>query len=94
MILTLVLPPKLEERLQEESDRRELTAAEYAIQVLDQHLPLKNWREEFVLLLQAWMEEDNAQEQQELGDYLIKTLDDDRFLKRQLFPKELEGITW
>ncbi len=45
-------------------------------------------------LLQSWIDEEDAEEQWETGEYLIRTLDEDRFSSRKLFPKELKGITW
>ena len=34
------------------------------------------------------------EEQKETGDYLVRTLDEDRLSDRQLFPPELKGVTW
>jgi hypothetical protein len=45
-------------------------------------------------LLQSWIDGEDAEDQKETGDYLIKTLDEDRSSVRELFPAELEGITW
>jgi len=45
-------------------------------------------------LIQSWLDDDNEQEQQETGDYLIDALDTDRHSERKLFPSELEGVTW
>jgi hypothetical protein len=51
-------------------------------------------RNELVTLLQSWMEEGDAEEQQDTGEYLIRTLDEDRLADRPLFPPELKGVTW
>ncbi|WP_310489343.1 hypothetical protein [Chamaesiphon sp. VAR_69_metabat_338] len=45
-------------------------------------------------LLQSWIDGEDAEDQKETGDYLIKTLDEDRSSVRELFPAELEGVTW
>jgi hypothetical protein len=45
-------------------------------------------------LLQSWIDGEDAEDQQETGDYLIKVLDEDRSSVRELFPAELEGVTW
>jgi hypothetical protein len=45
-------------------------------------------------LLQAWIDGEDAEDQKETGDYLVETLDSDRSSLRQLFPPELEGVTW
>ena len=94
MTLTLRLPPGLEERLQHEAQRRGLPADTLTLQLLDQHLPAKDPREELVDLLQSWIEEGDAQEQKETGEYLIEALDKDRLSNRSLFPQELKGVTW
>ncbi len=47
-----------------------------------------------VNLLQSWIDEEDEQEQQETGEYLIEALDQDRLSERPLFPAELKGVTW
>jgi len=47
-----------------------------------------------VNLLQSWRDEEDAEEQQETGEYLIHALDEDRLSERKLFPIELKGVTW
>lgn len=54
----------------------------------------KHPREELIALLQSWIEEGDAREQKETGEYLIETLDKDRLSDRRLFPQELKGATW
>jgi hypothetical protein len=44
--------------------------------------------------LQSWIDGEDAEDQKETGNYLIKTLDEDRSSVRELFPTELEGVTW
>jgi hypothetical protein len=60
----------------------------------DQELPSKNPQEELTKLLQSWIVEGDAQEQEETGEYLVRSLDEDRLSDRSLFPPELKGITW
>lgn len=94
MTLTLNLPPPLEERLQYEAERQGLAAATLTLQLLDRHLPSTDTRGKLAKLLQSWIEEGDAEEQKETGDYLIRTLDEDRLSDRRLFPPELKGVTW
>ncbi len=47
-----------------------------------------------VNLLQSWIDEEDEQEQQETGEYLIEALNQDRLSERPLFPAELKGVTW
>jgi hypothetical protein len=47
-----------------------------------------------VELLQPWIDEGDAQEQKEAGEYLIRVLDEDRLSDRRLFPPELRDVTW
>jgi hypothetical protein len=59
----------------------------------NQHLPSRNPQEELVGLLQSWILEGDAQEQKETGEYLVRSLDEDRLSDRSLFPPELKGVT-
>ena len=45
-------------------------------------------------LLQAWIDGEDEEDQKETGDHLVVNLDKDRSSLRQLFPAELEGVTW
>ena len=78
MMLTISLTPELESRLKLEAERRGLSAQEYTIDLLDRHLPQKDHPAELVALLQAWMDEGDAQEQRETGEILVHSLDQDR----------------
>ena len=40
------------------------------------------------------MDDEDIEEQQETGQYLIRALDEDRLSERKLFPVEMKGITW
>jgi hypothetical protein len=94
MTLTLHLPPDIEQRLTQAAQQQGLPAEAYTLQLLEAHLPPKDHRAELVALLQTWIEEADATEQQDTGAYLVRVLDADRLSARKLFPPELEGITW
>jgi hypothetical protein len=94
MTLTPSLPRDLEQRLTQEATRLGVDPAEYALHVLDQHVPSHDRSAALVALLQSWIEEGDAEEQQQTGNELIRALDEDRLSDRKLFPPELEGVTW
>ncbi len=94
MTLTLDLPPQLEYRLSQEAERRGITVGQFTLQLLDKHLPAKDDPPQIVSLLQSWIDEGDTAEQKETGDYLIRTLDEDRLSDRKLFPPELQGVAW
>lgn len=58
------------------------------------HLPPQDHCTELVTLLQAWIDEDDPEEQRETGEYLVRALDEDRLSDRKLFPSDLKGVTW
>ena len=45
-------------------------------------------------LLRSWMDEENAEEQRETIEYLVRALDEDRLPDCKLFPEELKGESW
>ena len=92
--MTLKLPPELEHRLTAEAQRRHLPVDAYAIGLLEAHLPASERAGEAVALLQEWMDTDDADAQTETGDWLVRTLDEDRAGQRPLFPESLKGVTW
>lgn len=94
MAFIVTLTPELEKRLTQEAQRQGIAADEYALQLLDKHLPTKDRRGELVALIQEWIDADDLEEQQETGDFLIRALDEDRLSDRKLFPRELKGKTW
>jgi len=94
MMLTLNIPPDLEQRLKAEALRLGIPAAEYALRALDQHLPEKERGAKLVALLQSWIDDPDVEEQKETGKFLVRALDEDRPSERKLFPAELEGVTW
>lgn len=94
MTLTLNLSPELEQYLLQEATQQGLSVEALALKLLTSSFLLKQKQTEAVNLLQAWMDDEDTEEQQETGQYLIHALDDDRLSERQLFPSELKGITW
>jgi len=94
MTLLLSLSPELAQRLTADAERLGLTVEAYALQLLSRQTAAKERRAAAVSLLQSWIDEEDAGEHQETGDYLIRVLDEDRSSDRQLFPPELKGVTW
>jgi hypothetical protein len=94
MTLILTLPEDLQQRLQEEARRRGVPADQVMVRLLDQHLPPSHQGAAVGALIQSWIDDVDAAEQKETGDYLIQALDEDRFSDRKLFPPHLKGVTW
>ena len=94
MTLTLNLPPEIERRLTEEAKRQGVTAQEYTVQVLAQILPHRERGAALGVLLASWIKAGDTKEQKETGDYLLRSLDEDRLSDRKLFPPELKGVSW
>ncbi len=93
MTLTLDLTADLEQRLIDEASRHGIPPDQFVLQVLKQHLPIKDRSEQFAALLESWMEEDQ-EEQKDTFEYLVRSLDEDRPPERNLFPPALKGISW
>ena len=93
MTLTLDLTADLEQRLIDEASRHGIPPDKFVVQVLQQHLPMNDRREQFAALLQSWLEEDQ-EEQKDTFEYLVRSLDEDRPSQRKLFPPALKGISW
>jgi len=94
MTLTLELTPDLEQRLTREAAKRGVPAAEFTLELLRQHLPTEDRRTQLMAVFRSWIKEGDAEEQRETGEYLIRTLDEDRLSDRKLFPPELKGVSW
>jgi hypothetical protein len=95
MTLTLNLPPELEQYLLQEAERQGLSVEAMSLQLLAKSLQLSQKQAEAVEMLQSWIEgEEDVEEQQETGEYLVQVLDEDRLSDRKLFPLEMKGITW
>ncbi|WP_448603176.1 hypothetical protein [Thermoleptolyngbya sp.] len=94
MTLNLNLSPELEQYLLQEASQKGLSIEALALQLLTKSILLKQQQAEAVKLLQSWIDDEDSEEQQETGQYLVETLDKDRLSDRRLFPPELKGITW
>jgi site-specific recombinase len=93
MTLTLSLPPEIEQYLTQKAGEQGLSTEDYTLQLLTTVIPTeKNTR--LANLLQRWIDQGDAEEQQETGDYLIQVLDADRLSDRPLYPTEMKGVSW
>ena len=94
MTLTLDLPLEIEQYLLQEAKQQGLSIESVTLQLLTSSIMLKQKQIDAVNLLQSWIDEEDSEEQQETGEYLIRALDEDRLSDRKLFPIEKKGITW
>jgi alpha-galactosidase len=94
MTLTLSIPPEIEQHLDRKAREQGLSTEAYALQLLSESISVQEKSTKLVNLLQSWIDEDDVEEQQETGEYLIQALDEDRLSDRKLFPSELKGVTW
>lgn len=94
MELILDLPPELEQYLMQEAKQQGLSVESVTLQLLTKSLQLKQKQAEAIDMLQSWVEDEDVEEQQDTGQYLIQVLDEDRLSERKLFPLEMQGITW
>jgi hypothetical protein len=94
MTLNLNLPPELEQYLLQEASQQGLSVEVLTLQLLAKAIPQKDKQTAILNLVQSWIDEDDAEEQKETGEYLIQSLDEDRLSHRPLFPPEMKSITW
>jgi hypothetical protein len=94
MTLTLNLPLELEKYLLQEARKQGLSVESVTLQLLTSSILLKLKQSETVNLIQSWIDDEDTEEQQETGQYLIRALDEDRLSERKLFPVEMKGVTW
>lgn len=71
MTLTLDLSPELEQSLLHEAHQQGLSVEALALQLLANSIVLKQKQTEAVNLLQSWIDDEDGEEQQETGQYLI-----------------------
>jgi plasmid stability protein len=88
MILTLDLPPELEQYLAKEAAQHGLSVEAMTLQLLAASLNVKQNQAETVDMLQSWIDDEDEAEQQETGRYLVQVLDEDRLSDRKLFSDE------
>jgi hypothetical protein len=94
MKLTLNLPSEIEQYLLQEAKQQGLSVESLTLQLLTSFIHLREKQTKAVNLLQSWMDDEDIEEQQETGQYLIRILDEDRLSERKLFPSEMKGVTW
>ena len=94
MALTLHLPQDLAQRLAQAAEQEGVPEEQVTIRLLDQHLPPSDRRAAALALLDSWLDEAEADEQRETGEYLIRALDEDRLSDRPFFLPELKGQSW
>ncbi|MEO0377660.1 MAG: hypothetical protein AAF329_24270 [Cyanobacteria bacterium P01_A01_bin.17] len=94
MTLTLDLSPELEQYLRHEASQHGISLDALALQLLRDSILTKQKQAEAINILQSWIDDDDTEDQQETGQYLIQKLDEDRLSERKLFPLEMKGITW
>nr|WP_242025332.1 hypothetical protein [Leptolyngbya sp. FACHB-36] len=61
--------------------------------MLADSISLKQKRTEVVNLLQSWLDDEDVEEQQETGQFLIQALDDAQLSDRKLFPLGMKSVT-
>ncbi|MCE2674690.1 MAG: hypothetical protein DWQ53_11510 [Microcystis flos-aquae DF17] len=94
MALTLNLKPEIEQYLTQRAKEQGLSLESYTLKLLTDTILSQEKKIKLVNLLQSWIDEEDEEEQQETGEYLIEILDQDRLSDRPLFPSQLKGITW
>jgi hypothetical protein len=86
MTLTLSLTPEMEQYLVQKASEQGLSTEDYTVQLLTTAIPTSANNTKLANLLQSWIDQGDAEEQQETGDYLIQALDADRLSDRPLYP--------
>lgn len=94
MTLILNLPSEVEQYLLQEASKQGLSIESVTLQFLTSFIFLRQKQAKAVNLLQSWIDDEDIEEQQETGKYLIHALDEDRLSERKLFPVEMKGVTW
>ncbi|MEG3878436.1 hypothetical protein QT972_13730 [Microcoleus sp. herbarium7] len=94
MTLTLDLPSEVEQYLLQEANEQGISIESVTLQLLKKFIILRQKQAKAVNLIQSWMDDEDIEEQQETGEYLIGALDEDRLSERKLFPVEMKGVTW
>jgi hypothetical protein len=85
MSITLSLTPEMEQSLAEGALEQGLSTEDYALQLLATAMPGARSNGKLARLLQSWVDEDDVEEQQSTGDYLIQALDGDRLSDRLFY---------
>lgn len=94
MTLTINLPPELEQYISEQAEQQGVSIEAMTLQLLTQSIVSRQKQAQAIDVLQSWIDDEDVAEQEETGQYLLQVLDRDRLSERQLFPLEMEGVTW
>ena len=94
MTLNVRLTPEIELHLTQRAEQKGISVEAYTLEILTEYLFKKDKQSSLVNLLDSWLDEDDAQEQQSTGEFLINALDQDRLSERKLFPPEMKGVSW
>lgn len=94
MTLTLDLPPDMEHYIMQEAQQQGLSVEAMTLQLLAKSIAFKQKQAKAADILESWIDDEDIEDQQTTGQYLLQVLDADRLSERQLFPQELKGITW
>ncbi|BBC23920.1 hypothetical protein [Pseudanabaena sp. ABRG5-3] len=92
MTLTLNLPSEVEQYLLQEANQKGISIEYVTLDLLTSFILLRQKQAKAVNLIQSWIDDEDIEEQQETGEYLIHALDEDRPSERKLFPVEMKGI--
>lgn len=66
--MTLTLTPEIEQYLTQRARQQGLSTEAYTLQLLIEYILVKQKQTKSIDLLQSWMDEEDAAEQQETGD--------------------------
>jgi hypothetical protein len=94
MTLTLNLTPELEQYLTDKAEQQGLSVEVFILQFLTEKILKQEKQTSLIKLLDSWLDEGDALEQKETGEFLIGALDEDRLSKRKLFPSSMKGVSW
>ena len=93
MTLKLSLPPDVETRLKAAASRNGQPADQYAVRLLDQHLPQAEPKRAAAQMLLNWAEEAEALTDAESAEneQILRAIDADRLSDRKLFTHLIQG---
>ena len=94
MTLTLNLPSDVEKYLLQEANQQGISIESVTLKLLTNLITLREKQAKAVNLLQSWIDDEDIEDQQETGQFLIRALDEDRLSERKLFPTEMKGLSW
>lgn len=94
MNLNLDITPEIQQYLNQKALEQGLSPEDYTIKLLKDRILEEQKRTQLVEVLQSWLDEEDENEQEETGNYLVEVLNQDRLGDRPLFPAKLKGISW